>query len=64
VSRGRISDENAGKIPTMNLFLDAFTKQLREVTIYFIMSLCMFVLKYFYQIQFCLKSDRYIGHFI
>jgi hypothetical protein len=32
VSRGRIADENAGKIPTMNLFLDAFTKQLQKVT--------------------------------
>lgn len=64
VSRGRTADENTGKIPIMNLSLDAFTKQLQEVTISFIMSVCMFILKYFDQIQFCLKSDRYIGHFI
>jgi hypothetical protein len=64
VSRGRTADENTGKIPIMNLSLDAFTKQLQEVTISFIMSVCMFILKYFDQIQFCLKSDRCIGHFI
>jgi len=64
VSRGRFADENAGNIPTMNLFLGAFTKQLQKVTFNFIISVCISVLKSVDQIQFCLKSDRNVGRFI
>jgi len=64
VSRGRFADENTGNIPTINLFLGAFTKQLQKLTFNFIMSVCMSVLKSVDQIQFCLNSDRNIGHFI
>jgi hypothetical protein len=64
VSRGKFADENAGNIPTMNLFLGAFIKQLQKVTFNFIMSVCMSVLKSVDQIQFCLKSDKNIGHFV
>lgn len=60
VSRGRFANENAGNIPTMNRFLGAFIKQLQKVTFNFIMS----VLNSVDQIQFCLKSDKSIGHFV
>jgi hypothetical protein len=64
VSRRKFADENTGNIPTMNLFSGAFIKQLQKLTFNFIMSVCMSVLKSVDQIQFCLKSDRNIEHFV